>query len=80
MNVGDTLELISETKRFLIDDYEYVTRKKSPNTKDLLNHVRDSYKEGDLDELLEEVLLEYDLDNVDEEYKVLLLVAACVSV
>jgi len=77
MNVGDILELIVETREFLIEDCEYVLDVKKPSNKDLLNHVKESFKEGNLDEMLEEVLLEYDLNEVDDDYKLLLLVAAC---
>ena len=78
MNVGETLDLISKTKEFLIEDYEYVNKKNNPSDKELLKHVKISFKEGDLDEMLEEILLEYDFNNVDEDYKLLLLVAACI--
>lgn len=78
MNVGETLELITKTKEFLIEDYEYVNKKNNPSERDLLKHVKLSFKEGDLDEMLEEILLEYDFNNIDEDYKILLLVAACV--
>ena len=75
MNINDTLEILSETRKFLLEDYVYV-HKKEPTRKDLIKHIKNSYKEGELDEILEEVLLEYDLDNVDDDYKILLLVAA----
>lgn len=78
MTVGETLELIKEAREFLIEDYVYVHKKKDPSSKELLLHVKESFKEGDLDELLEEILLEYDFNNVDEDYKILLLVSACV--
>jgi len=78
MNVGDTIELITETREFLINDYEFVSNKENPTSKDLLKHVRESFKDGDLDEMLEEVLLEYDFSNADEDYKILLLVSACI--
>jgi gliding motility-associated-like protein len=73
MNVGDILELIVETREFLIEDCEYVLDVKKPSNKDLLNHVKESFKEGNLDEMLEEVLLEYDLNDMDDDYKLLLL-------
>lgn len=76
MTIGETIELISKTREFLIDDYEYVSGKKNPSCKELLKHVKDSFKEGNLDELLEEILMEYDFNNVDEDYKLLLLTAA----
>ena len=79
MTVGETLELIKETKEFLIEDYEYVHKKKEPTNKDLLTHVRESFKEGNLDELLEEILIEHDFNNIDDDYKILLLVSACIS-
>lgn len=78
MTVGDTLELITKTKEFLIEDYEFVSGKDSPSSKELLKHVKESLREGNLDELLEEILLEYDFNNVDEDFKILLLTAACV--
>ena len=75
MNINDTLEILTQTRKFLLEDYLYVY-KKEPSHKDLLLHIKKSYKEGELDEILEEVLLEYDLDNVDDDYKILLLVSA----
>jgi hypothetical protein len=78
MTVGETLELIKETKEFLIEDFEYIHKKKEPTSKELLTHVKESFKEGDLDELLEEILIEYNFDNTDEDYKILLLVSACI--
>jgi hypothetical protein len=78
MTISETLELISETRDFLIEDYEFVYKKQNPSSKELLKHVKDSFKEGDLDELLEEILLEYDFNNVEEDYKILLLISACV--
>jgi len=78
MNINDTLEILTETRKFLLEDYVYV-HKKDPDHKSLLKHIKKSYNEGDLDEILEEVLLEYDLDNIDDDYKILLLVAASYS-
>jgi hypothetical protein len=75
MNINDTLEILTETRKFLLEDYVYV-HGKDPTRRDLLKHIKKSYNEGDLDEILEEVLLEYDLDNIDDDYKILLLVAA----
>jgi len=72
------LELITETREFLIEDYEFVHKKKDPSSKDLLKHVKDSFKEGDLDEMLEEILLEYDFNNIDEDFKLLLLTSASI--
>jgi len=77
MTIGETIELISETREFLIEDYEYVNDKKAPSSKELLRHVKDSFKEGNLDELLEKILVEYDFNNIDEDYKLLLLTSAC---
>jgi hypothetical protein len=78
MTVGETLELIKETREFLIEDYEYIHKKKQPTSKELLIHVKESFKEGNLDELLEEILIEYDFNNIEEDYKILLLVSACI--
>jgi hypothetical protein len=78
MNVGETIELIAKTRDFLIEDYEFVHGKESPSSKELLKHVKESYKEGDLDELLEEILLEYDFNNIEDDYKILLLTSACI--
>lgn len=75
MNINDTLEILTETRKFLLEDYVYI-HKKHPTHRDLLKHIKKSHKEGDLDEILEEVLLEYDFDNIDDDYKILLLVAA----
>jgi hypothetical protein len=77
MNISDTFELLSKTRNFLIEDWEYVNRKKLSSDKELLKHVKMAYKEGELDEILEEVLLEYDFDNIEDDYKILLLVSAC---
>jgi len=78
MNINDTLEILTQTRKFLLEDYLYI-HKKEPTHRDLLLHIKKSFKEGDLDEILEEVLLEYDLDNVDDDYKILLLVASSFS-
>lgn len=77
MTVGETLELIKETKEFLIEDFEFIHKKKNPSSKELLTHVRESFKEGNLDELLEEILIEYNFNDIEEDYKLLLLVSAC---
>jgi hypothetical protein len=79
MNISDMVELIQETKNFLTEDYEFVVKKSSPTNKDLLKHIRNSYREGNLDELLEEIFSSYDLEEKDEDYKMLLLIAAAIS-
>lgn len=79
MTVGETLELIAQTREFLVEDFEEVRNQSNPTNKELLKHIKECYKEGDLDEMLEEVLLEYDFDNAEEDYKILLLVSAAIS-
>jgi hypothetical protein len=79
MNISDMVELIQETKNFLKEDYLFVVKKNTPSNKDLLKHIRNSYQEGNLDELLEEIFSSYDLEGKDDDYKMLLLIAAAIS-
>lgn len=73
MNVKETLELISETRNILIEDYRY-NHNKNPSSKDLLQHIKTIFKEERVDDIINEVLL--DEQELNESVTRILLVAA----
>ena len=77
MSISHTVEIIKETKNILIFDYksEY---KKEPSSKNLLLHIKSIIKDERVDEILEEVLVDEDVTNLELNYKILLLTAACI--
>jgi len=78
MTIKETLNLILETRDVLISDYTNI-HGEDPTNEDLLLHVKKIIKEGNADELLESILLEEDIEDVADLYKLLLLTAASVS-
>ena len=79
MTIKDTLNLILETREVLIEDYQYI-HKTTPSNLDLLNHAKVIIKENNIEELLCDVLLEEDIKDVNDLYKLLLLTSASASV
>lgn len=75
MNIKEILELISETRSVLIEDYKFV-HEKEPTHKELLTHIKTIIAEDRVDDILGEVLLEEDLLDTEEMYKLLLVTAA----
>jgi hypothetical protein len=78
MSIKEILELITETHNILVEDFKY-THKKEPTSKDLLLHTKLVIKEDRLDEIMDEVLLDGEIEDPEETYK-LLLVAASIFV
>lgn len=56
MNVKETLELISETRSLLIEDYRY-SHGKEPSNKELLQHIKTIFKEGRSEDIVGETFL-----------------------
>lgn len=78
MNIHETLELITNTRELLIEDYNSCY-KKSPSNKELLLHVKNIIKEGNIECFLEDIILDGEIEDVDNFYKKLLLVSAAVK-
>ena len=75
MNIKEILELISETRSVLIEDYKFI-HDKTPSQKDLLTHIKTIISEDRVEDILGEVLLEDDLTDSEQTYKLLLVSAA----
>ena len=78
MSIKETLNLILETRDVLVEDYKSIHHSE-PSNEELLAHTKKIVKEGSADEILENVLLEEEIDNVQDLYKLLLLTAASVT-
>lgn len=76
MSISSTVEIIKETKNILIFDYKS-EHKKEPSSKELLLHLKSLIRDERVDEILEEVLVDEDVINLELNYKILLLTAAC---
>lgn len=73
-SIKELCELVDETKNLLKQDFESENGK-PPTTKDLLKHVKDMFKNGQEDTILNELFLE-DVECPEDFYKLLFIFAA----
>lgn len=74
MTVKELKELVDEAHELLIKDFN-TTEKNSPTKKDLLNHVKNLYKNGEEETILNDLFLD-DIDCPSDFYKLLLIFSA----
>ena len=74
MTVKELTELKEECKTLLIKDFN-TTNPKVPSKKDLINHIKTIYKNGDEETILNDLFLD-DVDCPSDFYKLLFIFAA----
>ncbi len=74
MTVKELTELTDECKTLLVKDFNTINDK-VPTQKDLLNHIKNIYKNGDEETILNDLFLD-DVDCPDDFYKLLLIFSA----
>jgi len=77
MTTKELTELADECRILLIKDFK-ATNKKEPTQKDLLNHIKIIYKNGEEETILNDLFLD-DVDCPDDFYKLLFIFAALKS-
>jgi len=71
MNTKDLIELADEAKKLLITDFQ-TTNDKNPTQKELLNHIKKLFNEGEEDTILNDLFLD-DVDCPSDFHKLLLI-------
>jgi hypothetical protein len=73
MKIKELSELIDETRDVLVKDFN-TTNHKEPTQKDLVNHIKKLFNDGEQDSVLGELFLD-EIDCPEDFYKLLLLSA-----
>jgi hypothetical protein len=73
MTIKDLSELADEAHELLVKDFKSAN-KKDPETKELLNHIKILFRDGNEDNILGDLFLD-DVDCPSDFYKLLLLFA-----
>jgi len=74
MTVKELTELTDECKALLIKDFKTINDT-TPTRKDLLNHIKTIYKNGEEENILNDLFLD-DVDCPDDFFKLLFIFAA----
>jgi len=74
MTTKELIDLADEARTLLIKDF-ISTNKKEPSQKDLLNHIKNIYKNAEEENILNDLFLD-DVDCPEDFYKLLFIFAA----
>ena len=74
MTVKELTELVDEAQQLILKDFSATYKNKNPTKKDLLNYIKVLYKNGEEENILNDLFLE-DIDCPADFYKLLLIFA-----
>lgn len=72
MKTSEIIELLQEIKNIVCEDFKFENDREEKNKKELLDHIKKIYRNGNEDSILENLYLD-DIEYPKDIYKILLV-------